>query len=252
MSITSAELIAYGSANMPEADSLTTGGAISTGVRVVFDDSSLANTLEDTVEALSSSGSDTTQTCTVTGRNAAGVIVSDIISLNGTNPVSGAVTFERVLKIVISAAHVGTVTVRKATGDTTIAAIEPGVLTIRRPFYDVAADVSGGSTRNYYEKIFIKNTNSTLTLTNASVTETADPLSTLTFALSTGIDDTETTANRQTAPVGIDSFSSSLHALPGNALAAGSAIGVWMKLTLSAGAAAAKTTYTLQMAGTST
>lgn len=252
MSIASTDLIAYGSANMPEADSLTTGGAIATTTRVIFDDTSLANTLNDTVEALSSSAGDNTQTVTVTGRNAAGVIVSDVLTLNGTTVINGVVTFERILKVVISASHAGTITVRKATGDTTIIAIEPGVTTVRRPFYDVAADVASGSTRNFYEKIFIKNTHGTLTLTNAYVTELADPLSTLTFTLATSVDDSETTANRQTAPSAVGSFSSSQQSMPSSALAAGSAIGVWIKLTLAAGAAAAKTTYTLQAGGTST
>ena len=102
MSVSSSDLVIYGSQNIPESDSGTSGGAISTTCRYVFDSSTLANLLEDSVEVLSSNAGDTTQTCSVFGRNSAGSIVSEVLTLNGTTQVSGATTFERILKIVLS------------------------------------------------------------------------------------------------------------------------------------------------------
>jgi hypothetical protein len=254
MSVVAADLVIYGSANMPEADSGAAGGAIDTGVRVVPDSASLFNTLNDTVEILSSNAGDTTQTVTVYGRNAAGVPVNEPLSLNGTTVVNGATTFERIEKIVVDAAHSGTITVRKATGDTTIVLIETGVLTIRRPFINVSADVSGGSARVFYEKVLYKNNNGSNALLTATVDEDADPEAQLEFALEDAVNDNESVANRLTAPTGItgDGFSSTIKAVPGTDLAAGAAIGVWLKLSLPAGDPATKTTYTLELAGSTT
>lgn len=253
MSVAATDLVWYGSANMPESDSGSAGGAIDTAVRVVPDSASLFNTLNDTVEILSSDAGDTTQTVTVTGRNAAGSVVTDPISLSGTTPVSGAVTFERIEKIVVNAAHTGTITVRKATGDTLIVDIESGVLTIRRPFINVAADVAGGSARTYYEKIFCKNKHATLSLLGASLSESSDSEAQFEFAVEDAVNDNGTATDRTTPPAGItgDGFSSTAKSIPGTDLAAGSQIGVWLKLSLPAGDPATKAVYGLQIAGTS-
>jgi hypothetical protein len=164
------------------------------------------------------------------------------------------VTFQTILKIVVSAAHDGTITVRKATGDTTIVAIETGVLTILRPFYNVSSDVSGGSTRNFYEKIFFQNNHGTLSLLSAVVSETTDTQGVITFDLEDAVNDNNSVASRlDTAPTGmLGSFDSSAKNVPGTDLAAGSRIGVWLKLTLTASAAAILDTYTIRIAGSST
>ncbi len=254
MSVVASDLIIYGAANIAEDDVSTQGGAIDTAVRYVFDDSALANTLNDTLEVLSSSGSDTTQSVTVTGRNTAGSIITEVFNLNGVTVQNGVVTFERILKIVMSATAVGTVTVRKATGDTTIAAIEPGVTSVRRPFYDVSSDVSGGSSRDFYEKIFIKNTNGVNALLAAIVKENADTLSKITFDLEDAVNDNNSTASRlNTTPTGmLGSFDNADKNVPGTDLAPGAAIGVWMKLTLAAGDAPQKGTWTVQIDGSTT
>lgn len=262
MPVITSDIVIYGATNIAEDDVSIQGGAIDSAVRYVFDDSSLANTLNDTVEVLSSNVGDTTQTVTVYGRNSGGSIVSETLSLNGTTVVNGAVTFERILKIVVSAAHAGTITVRKATGDTTIAAIESGVLQIRRPFYNVSADASGGSTRNFYEKVFVKNNNGTNALLGATFKESSDPLGKINFALEDAVNDIGTSTNRVTAPItseigaaGFDSLDKTLASQTdaGTAdLAAGSSIGIWLKLTIAAGDTAAKSTYTLRTEGTTT
>lgn len=254
MSVAGTDLVIYGAANIQTTDTGTQGGAIDTTVRYIFDSASLANSLADTVEIVSSNAGDTSQTVTITGRNSAGSIVTDPLSLNGTTVVNGSVTFETILKIVVSASHAGTITVRKATGDTTIVAIETGVLTILKPFYNVSSDASGGSSRDFYEKIFIKNNHATLSLLSAVVSENADPSSKISFDLEDAVNDNNSVASRlNTAPTGmLGSFDSAAKNVPGSDLAAGSRIGVWLKLTLAAADAALVSTYTLRIAGSST
>lgn len=251
MSITSSELKFYGSANMPEDDVSTSGGAIDTTVSVIFTD--IAAT--DNVTVISDDVGDT-MNITVTGRLATGVIDDDIIALNGTTRVSGVKNFERILKIVLASTATGTITVTRDNSPTytSIATLDPGVLEARRLFYDSAAEASGGSSRDYYEKFFIKNTNSTLSLTNAVISEYADPGANIIFDLEDAVNDTNSVSDRlDVAPSGmLGTFTSADKTVPGTALAAGSSIGVWLKLTLAAGTAAAKNTYTVRITGQST
>jgi hypothetical protein len=135
----------------------------------------------------------------------------------------------------------------------------------RRAFYDIAADVTGGSTRTYYEKLFVANNNTTTAWTTAAVLKQADPSAgTLDFALCSALNDTGTVANRQTAPgSGITAFSSgaapqtinvpSPQNLPsGAAPNAAGAQGIWLRLALTAGLPAAKTSFTLRAQGNTT
>jgi len=252
MSVTAAELIVYGSANMPEDNVSTSGGAIDLTTKIVFTD--IAAT--DQVTVISDAAGDTTQTVTVYGRNAGGTIVSEALSLNGTVRVTGAVAFERILKVVVNAAHTGTITIARDNTPTftEIATMETGILTLRRLFYDASADASGGSSRDYYEKVFIKNTNATFTLNAAAIVEQADPTTLITFDLEDAINDTNSLSDRlDTAPSGmLGTFTGASKNVPGGILAAGASIGVWLKLTLAAGTAAAKSTYTLRTSGTTT
>ena len=251
MSISASELIVYGSANMPEANGTTSGGAIDATTKIVFTD--IAAT--DSVEFVSTNAADT-MNITVTGRNSAGVIVAETKALTGTTPTAATTaTFERILKVVLASVAAGTVTVRRATGDTTIATMEAGITSVRRLFYDAAADASGGSSRSFYEKVFVKNTNGVTTLTNAQIAEQADPTTNITFDLEDAVDDSNSVANRlDTAPTGmLGSFDNTTKTVPGGGnLAAGSRIGVWLKLTLAAGTSPTKSTYTLRTTGTTT
>jgi hypothetical protein len=251
MSITTSDLKYYGSANMDEADGSTQGGAIDTTTVVVFDDSTLANTLNTAVKVVSDNAGDTTQTVTVYGRSASGSIVSEALSLNGTTVVTGSTTFERILKAVVSASHSGNISLKKSSDNTVFATLASGELTIRRPFYNVSADVSGGSSRVYYEKLFLKNNHGSLAFLNCTISEQADPSGKITFAVAAAVNDSVTSTNRQTAPATI-TFDSSSKTIPGTDLASGSKIGIWLALTLAAGDAATKTTYTLRAAGSTT
>jgi hypothetical protein len=128
------------------------------------------------------------------------------------------------------------------------------VTEVRRLFYDALADAPGGSTKTYFDKFFLKNTHGSLDLTDAEVAEIADPSGDVTFALETTLDGTGKNGggnNRQVAPSGgIGSFDSTTKAVANSgSLSSGSAQGVWAKLTLAAGAAAQKTSWTVRLQG---
>lgn len=250
MAIAASDLVFYGAENMPENNVENVGGAIDTTTKVVFTDISAA----DEVEILSSSGSDTSQTVTVTGRNAAGEIVSEVESLDGTNVQTTTTQFERILKIEMSDVAVGTVTIRKEADDVTIATLEPGIRAVRRLFYDSSADADGGSARDFYEKIFVKNNHGSLTLTNAQIKENSDPTGFITFDIGSTYNDSGLLGGRlNVVPSGLSgSFTSSDKYLPGSGLPAGSGCSIWLKMSLPAGQAPTKDTYTLQITGTTT
>jgi hypothetical protein len=343
MSVLPSDLVFYGSANMPDVDSATTGGALNTAILINFNDIT-PNGLMDYV---SSSASDTAAVITLSGRDASGVIQSEAKTLTGTTAVAGTQTFERLMKgiasgttavgdvaaishtaVVTGTAQAGaaatstasaTITLQSGQGASCaigmivrisnnspagvnfqlrrIVAIATDVISVnrdwgtvptsattytvnhgmlfdilpnqvtqnRRPFYNVASDVTGGSNRTYYEKIFAVDTNTTTALTVASIIKQADPSSgTLQFALTNVLNDTGTITNRQTLPsTGITAFSSgsapqtinvpSPQNLPsGAAPNAAGAQGVWLSLLLTAGLAAAKTSFTLRITGTTT
>lgn len=126
------------------------------------------------------------------------------------------------------------------------------VLQVRRPFYNAAAPATG--TRKYYEKLFFKNTHATLALTSAVIKEASDPSGKIAFMLPATLDDTGNNGagnNRQVAPSGTFNSSDKNVANSQNHTA-GAAQGTWIELSLAAGDAATKTTYTLREEGTST
>jgi hypothetical protein len=235
----------YASANVPDSDSGTSGGAIDTLRRVDFTQMA-AN---DTIEAVSSNAGDT-MNLTIEARTAGGSVVSETKALTGTTPISFSTlgTVERILKAELASAPTGSVTVRRTTGPTTIRVIpaaERGFLMLFRKTVS-----QSGSGVDYYEKFFWKNTHATLSLLDAAVTENADPDARLTHALDAAVNATTSVADRLTSP-GF-TFDGSSKAVPGTDLAAGSRIGVWVKFSLTAGDIAHKTTYTSQIAGSST
>ena len=252
MSILNTELKFYGSSNMQDTDSGTQGGGISTTTKVEF----TQMTANSQLEAISSSSGDITQTVTVVGRDAGGVIVTlGPYTLNGATAVSiGTQVFERILKVTLSATTAGTITIRNVSSGTTWCTLEAGITTLRVPFYNAVADPTGGAAKDYYEKIFAKNTNGTLTLTNATIAEYSDPSGLIVFALETTLNGTGTSTDRLTVPAsGVGTFDSATkNVVNSQNLTAGSQQGVWLRLSLAAGAAANKTTYTLRLNGSST
>jgi hypothetical protein len=102
MSVTPNQIVIYGSANMPEADSATVGGALDLTKRVSFYDIAATGALD----VVSSSASDTATKVQVTGRDSSGTIQTPgAVTLNGTTVVAstfGGQTFERLLAGVIT------------------------------------------------------------------------------------------------------------------------------------------------------
>jgi len=100
MSVLPSDIIVYGSVNMPEADSAITGGAVDFTRRVAFYDIAPAGNLD----AISSSASDTATKITYFGRDSAGIIQSQTLSLNGQTWVAGSQPLERLLYAAVSGA----------------------------------------------------------------------------------------------------------------------------------------------------
>src|ERR1700744_4916310 len=103
MSLASTDLVLYGSANMDQTDGSTQGGAIDTTTILTFADPTTVNSLATTLKYVSDNNGDTTQTVTVTGRDTTGSVVTETKNLNGTTVVTGTVTFQEILKAVMSA-----------------------------------------------------------------------------------------------------------------------------------------------------
>ena len=247
MSVVATDLVAYHAATQSDQDGITVGGAIDTLRRPDF----TQVTAGDTVEAVSSSSGDTTQTVTVECRKADGTIVSETKTLTGTTAivfsVNGAV--DRILKVELSATCAGTITVRKNSAGATYRTIPVGERGFSMVHRKGTSSTSG--TVSYYAKFFWKNTNGSNALLSAQVSESADPSGVMTHGLAASVNDSGTTTNRQTAPGGV-TFAGTAANVPGTDLAAGAAIGVWLLMSLATNNAAIRSTYTSQLAGSTT
>jgi hypothetical protein len=246
-SVVAADLVAYHAATQSDVDGSTVGGAIDTLRRPDFTQIA-AN---DTIQALSSAAGDTAITVTMTGRSAAGSIVTETKTLTGTTAITFNTlgTVERVLQAELSAAAAGTITIQRTTGAVLIRTIPIGERGFSAIFRKGSSSTSG--TVNYYAKFFWKNTNATNALLGAAVSESADPSGTITHGLAASVNDSGTTTNRQTAPGGV-TFAGTAANVPGTDLAATAAIGVWLNMTLATNNAAIRSTYTSQIAGSTT
>jgi len=249
MPLTAAQTELYGSAVMPEDEvTLNIGGAIDPATLISFT-RLLANS---TLEVLSDNIADTTMSITVTGRAADGTLLTDTVALNGTTAVNITGTFKRLLKAVLSAPAAGTVTLRKSAAGGDAMIFPPGVTTLRRPFINAAADVAAGSARVFYEKLFFKNTSGIDALIAAQVALGVNPGNKYKFALAVAVDGVVTNGagnNRAVAPAALV-FDAAQKAVPGADLLPGTAIGVWVELTLAAGLAAGDEEFRLDLSGT--
>jgi hypothetical protein len=139
------------------------------------------------------------------------------------------------------------------------------VTAIIRMFSTAVADAPGGAQRTFYEKVFVVNNNTSTALTGAQL-EVATEMpalpsgALLDLALTTALNDTGTTANRQTAPAsGVGGFVTQPAFVsvpgPGNlpsgaASNSAGAQGVWLRLTLPAGTTAYKGAADIRTQGT--
>jgi len=83
---------------------------------------------EDTVEVVSSSASDVGQIVTVEGIDNTGYKTKENISLNGTTVAMSSTTFRYIDQLSLSTTAAGTITIRRATGDTFINSIPAGMI----------------------------------------------------------------------------------------------------------------------------
>lgn len=251
MAILSTDLILYASANAPDTDAALNGGAIDALRRVDF--TQLA--ANDDIEVVSTSASDT-QSCTITGRNAAGSVVSETKSLTGVTAAifSTLGVIERVLTVELASVAIGTITVRRSVAGATVRTIPVGERGFMALFRKAASDPA--VQKDYYTKVFFKNAHGTLSLLAATVKQNADPDARINHLLAAAVNDTATVANRVTAPAAADTqdpdtFDDTDKAVPGTDLAAGAAIGVWLRLRLPTADAPHRTTYTIELSGQS-
>lgn len=86
------------------AGNLTINGASASGGVATLD-------VPRAVGILSTNAGDTTQTATITGTDTYGVPLVEVITFNGTTPVSGVKAFKTVTRVAISAAMTGNATV---------------------------------------------------------------------------------------------------------------------------------------------
>lgn len=245
MPIATTDLVLHASANRPTDDTTTSGGAIDALRRASFTQMGANAQI-----ALVSDGADTRQV-TLTGRNAAGAVITENVTLTNAVEVLSVNTYERLHAVdAASADGSRTVTVKQGSGGSTLGTIPPNERGFVGTFLRSASE-SGAVSR--YEKVFAKNRHATLTLNEAKIKLTADPSARIKIGLATAKDDSGSVANRKTAPGGGITFSDDNIDLsvPGNTLEAGSGIGVWVEQGLQASDSPFRSTYTIQIAGTS-
>ncbi|MBL4802302.1 MAG: hypothetical protein JKY45_10445 [Emcibacter sp.] len=237
----------YGSAVMPENDvTLNIGGAIDVTTLVSFT-RMLAN---GTVEVGSSNPADS-MNITITGRAPDGTLLTNTLPINGTTFEAVTGTFKRLLKAELSGVALGIITVRKAGAAGDLMIFSAGVTTVRRAFYSVPADVTGGAARSFYEKIFYKNDDGTDALLTSKISLPTDMDGKITFALEAaqgGSDKNGAGNNRLVAPSGY-AFTGAEKDVPSDDITPGSAIGIWVKLSLAAGLAASDDQFNLKIKG---
>lgn len=98
MSVLESDVDFYGSANMPDVDGATTGGAVAFNKKIFFSDVNPTGLMD----YVSSSASDTAAVITLTSRDGTGAVVTEAKTLTGTTLVNGSQSMERVLKGIAS------------------------------------------------------------------------------------------------------------------------------------------------------
>jgi len=242
MSIQTTDLVAYGALNRPTSDSTISGNSIDIQNRPVF-----TQLLANSTLVYTSSAADT-RTITVSGRNAAGVVVAEQATLNGATAVSGAQVFERILTVTLSASGSQTVTVG-GSGIGNLGQVPANEIGFYCMFINA---FSQASPTNRWEKIYWQNKNASLTLTSAQITLTADPSSKINIGLELNLNDATSVANRLAQPAGITFVGVGVaQNVPTNQVPAGSECAVWIEQMLLANDAPLKSTFTTQLSGTS-
>ena len=173
MAVIAGDMQLYGAANMPEDDTNLVGGAIDLGTKVVH----IALAAADTVDMQSDDALDVGQQYTISGYDASGSQVTEVLTAAGLGLVNGAQSFERITKIAKTAggAIAGTITFTRFTGGSTIVTVESAadaaagteIDAVRTPFLGLASDPDNAKVA--WEKVFYRNNNALTTLTVAVI-----------------------------------------------------------------------------------
>lgn len=254
MPIVADDLKQYLGESVAEDDVSAVGGAIQdtdhvSGARRPI---SVALGADDAFSVVSD-GADT-RTVTITGRLPTGVIDSEALVLTGATIVNGAKTFERILKVVLSAKDAArTVTVARVGGaQEVMATLGPNVLSEHRLNYDLTAEAGA---KVVYEAVYLKNEHATLALTAAKVELVSHPgAGDIDIAVEGAVNSAASIANRETAPAGGLTFQEdgTQIAVPGGQLGPGDHIQVWLRTSLAGSNAAFKGTAEVKLSGSST
>lgn len=258
---------------------LTVGGTTAVGDVAVY-----AHTIvsSGTLQAASNPSGTTPTQLTLKSGDGANVSVGQLVRCNGTGPGTGTIH-----KIIAISGDVVSVNGSYGSGigtpnNTSIYQTLQGMLfeqlpnavkAITRLFGTAAADTPGGSTRTFYEKVFVINTNTATTLTAQSgsagcaiqITGESPALSggvLLDLASGTGFNDSVTFANRQSLSAGsLTAFTTQPQnifvPLTGNLAFGGAGVAtnslaLWLRLTVPAGASPYKGAATIQTLGNTT
>lgn len=185
----------------------------------------------------------------ISGRTADGAYVQETITLTGLVEKLSTTVWERILDFQYNTIAAGAISIKQGSGGTlryTIPIGEKGASALFKKSF------SSSSILIRYDKIFFKNLHATITLQSSTVTLTADPDARIRMGVHTSYNDSAGIANRLTAPAGITFVDDSVaQNLPlSGAFAAGSKIGVWLEENLPAGDGPHKSTFTIQLSGT--
>lgn len=224
MPISASDIVMHAPINSPRDDVSTLGGGIDLNSRIMTDILSSREKLQ----ASSSSSSDTARLLTIRGLSFGGLEIVEMIRLNGTVTVKGITEFRKIVEVTLDAAAVGTITIKKQSDAVTILTIAVGITKYTTLLKYVRP--SEGITETRYDKVFMKNVHATLPLVNAASILSIDGSSYLSIGLAAAVNDSVSVANRFTAPGGVTFSAKSTYVdVPGANLAAGAAIGVWIK-----------------------
>jgi len=113
------------------------------------------------------------------------------------------------------------------------------IATVRRPFYNCAAEELGGTDKNLYEKAFFYNKNTTTSLTSAKITMPTgadyDPTGLVDFGVESVKNGSGTSTDRVTAPSGVTFDDADKDVASGGNLGPEEGQGIWLHLFLQDG-----------------
>ncbi len=220
-------MVLYGSESRPEDDISPSGGPIDVTHRPIWYELSWPSII-----LIVSTDPADFRTVTITGRDVTGNAAVQAIPLNGIKRRVSAIEFIHVDKVEASATHpTARIFVVQNLGSLMLHDINPGELGGFRMFLNANASTTDPKSR--YEKLFWKNTDDSDVPTLATVELSHDAIGKISIGLDAVVDGTQSVANRFLAPAGVTFVDDDVQIpVPGGTLAAGSAIGVWIKQTL--------------------